>query len=500
MALVNLVEKTPPVNTENTIEITKPEFSGVLVDTRYTPQRDILTHLEGSSWIVNYYSQVLDKDNEVKGHHPNKDPLYQPYNLLLGLEILVNTPLGTVQNQSTNEVQSEGMATMYPGVIPNVGDVFIADIGDGKAGVFQITQSEKRSFSKDSAFIIYYKYIREVDQIYIDKLNEAVIEKYHFIKNYIYAGKNPLVLSKDFILIKELEQYANSLIKYYFDVYFNNELSTLLIPEQNNFTYDHFLVKNISKFFNVTEHPNLQKLRTLNLDDDNNFKQISIFDAVSSLDINYFNRCFKKYFIVRSNSFDVNIYFNSIYYAGVDFVVYPETHIKIGNDLINDKRKFNSNQYIKPSSMYLSKGATNEDSNLLSQNNTALNNQPNGEDQKSNLVGGNNNTKSISITNSLFSNTDCTIYSILKEDDIKDLVDIHPIHLDNYYIFSESFYLKKSGMSKLEVLVHLMLERKKLDNVILFELYNNYYKWGDVEKFYYIPFLILLISYSVKHN
>ena len=49
-----------------------------------------------------------------------------------------------------------GTADVYPFIIPNVGDMFAADVGDGKEGVFTITSTEKKSLLKEAVYTIEY--------------------------------------------------------------------------------------------------------------------------------------------------------------------------------------------------------------------------------------------------------------------------------------------------------------------------------------------------------
>ena len=75
---------------------------------------------------------------------------------------------------------------------------------------------------------------------------------------------------------------------------------------------------------------------------------------------------------------------------------------------------------------------------------------------------------------------------------------IHNVLKDDYYVLSQAFYEDKSGKSVLEVMCSNYLERKSNDPVELVKLCATYNQWGGLEKFYYIPLLLILIKGTIK--
>ena len=89
MPVVDPIDQAEQIEQPPKVQIAAPQYRGVTVDTRYVPQSALLTHLEGSSWTVNYYSQVLGEDNAVEGQNVTREAIYQQYRLIKGFEFKV---------------------------------------------------------------------------------------------------------------------------------------------------------------------------------------------------------------------------------------------------------------------------------------------------------------------------------------------------------------------------------------------------------------------------
>ena len=157
--IVDFSDDDAVVEKPNVVRSTPPESKGVVVDTRYESKANLLTHVEGAPWNVNYYSQVLNTDNAPIGQQPDRNAIYQQYMFIEMFEIKVTQPLTTSQDPTSKEMTLIGAANVYPHVIPNRGDMFIADVGDGRTAIFKVTNTERKSIFKDTCYAIDYMLI-----------------------------------------------------------------------------------------------------------------------------------------------------------------------------------------------------------------------------------------------------------------------------------------------------------------------------------------------------
>ena len=65
------------------------------------------------------------------------------------------------------------------------------------------------------------------------------------------------------------------------------------------------------------------------------------------------------------------------------------------------------------------------------------------------------------------------------------------------YIFSSKFYDNDGSKTVLEGLVLEYLNRKTINPNRLLNVLNNYLHWGQLEQFYYIPIILVLIKSAI---
>ena len=158
MPIVNDKPKYPTIPDQPIITTTEvKEYIDVSNDNKIIDAANLLTHVEGSSYTVDYYSQVLTKDSPLAGPMMNRNAIYQQYTRINNLELKVNNPLTYTQDEVTKSIKGVGSATIYAmTVIPNIGDIFIANIANGNIGIFRITTSERKSIFKNTVYTIDY--------------------------------------------------------------------------------------------------------------------------------------------------------------------------------------------------------------------------------------------------------------------------------------------------------------------------------------------------------
>lgn len=451
MALVTRGDDAPPVEKIAPARITEPAYKGITVDTKYIPSSSLLNSLEGSNWIVNYYSQVVDDDSYLNGQMINTEAVFQQYWLIKEFELKVTTSLTPSQNTDTKEMQLTGSAHVHPTLIPNVGDMFLADVGDGREGLFRITSSETRSIFKDTAHLVEYELVSYSTQLRRDDLNNKTVKILHYVKDNNYYGQNPLVEDEEFYLNRDLKIELRTLIRIYFDSFFSNEFQSLKLPGQINKIYDDFLVRTIKRMFNTDEHICIRHLRALNVSDDRTLLTHSLFDAILNRDKRFLLHMFRKSGLVSVKTFTKEPMMESINHSGFNYIVYPkDEQISIDYSLEYKKKT------IDP-------------------------------------------TTSLIATDNMVADLDTLIDPLVKTKlpyGSNDL--IYQVCVDDYYVLSENFYENTENQSKFELIVRDHVEGRPLNKYLLKALCQTYHAWGGLEKFYYLPILIMLIKSSVK--
>lgn len=433
------------------IQVAAPAYKGIVVDTRYEPATSLLTHIEGASWTVNYYSQVLGKDNALSSQNLNRPAAYQGYKRILGFEFKVTTPLNTNQDPQTKNFSTTGQANVYPcGLIPNEGDCFVADVGDGREAVFEITNSEKRSFLLDGAYVVDYKLLDYAEQDNrLADLTIKTVETYQFDRASLQNGQKALIQYDDFNVLQKLRGYYAEMVDFYFSRFVSQDRRTLILPGQKYIIYDPFLTGAVLKMFRDENHPSIKYIHELNVFEDDNYDTATVWTALLKKRRKELVGGMREVGLVSVRAFSANPVMNSVRYSGVEYVVYPKDPNKS-----EDYRRRDLSKTMAPWSIQLPPS------------------------RLTNLV-------------------DIVNISELNGLPEFDAPAVHPSSAPTY-VFSPAFYdATNPGQSALELAFQAYLDDKAYNMKLLQQLCVSYTSWAPLEQFYQMPFLMKILQHAM---
>ena len=437
------IKPNAPININS---INDETYKNILIDNKFTPINSLVQHVEGASWFIDYYSQIKTTDSQLNGQQITADATTQQYNKITKLEIKVSSPLSMSQDNDTKAVNYTGTALIYAGLIPNEGDMFIANVGEGQHLIFMVSSTVKKSVFLKSVYEITYN-STTTDINYIKDLEIKVINRYEFRKDFITYGQDPVIISKDAGILDDLEYRYQVLCKQYFPRFFSREFKTLIVPGQHRSIYDPFITEYISKMFSVNDAIEIQQLRTLNVQDDPVMNQSNIWTALLNREMTYLETGFNKTCLVSARSFKENPFVAGIRYTGIDFVVYPYNPTVNIDGVTRWSSKLPYPERIKEVSPVIGDMVT--PANILAVQDTTI-------------------------------------------------PGIYPVMMDNHYVLSHNFYCQTDTQSVLENSVSLFLQGKEIDLIGLAETAKLFMKWGVLEQFYYTPILLLLIRSGIR--
>lgn len=451
MGIIKAPSTKPVLPPKPNLTVAKPGYKNIAVDMRFDPKETILAHVEGSSWTVDYYSQVLAGDSGTSGQGLSTDPVFQQYKLVNGMEVKVTTALSSTQDTNTGAMTVQGTATVYPFVIPNVGDMFIADLLDGRRGIFQVTASNRLAIFRETCHSIDYELVDYGTPERLNDLKRKVVQTTYFEKEFIYHGQNPILISDDYENLQFLRRNYGVLITQYFKRYYSKEYGTLVMPDQSNVVYDAFLVRALFQHLSTWDARELTTLRQLNCDDDQVMAADNIWTVLLARNRALIPDSFHQVGYVSAKSFTHNPIFEGIRYSGIEHVIYPnDPMVRVDNQLT---------QNVKVAGEFVPLRQTVA------------------------------NRKSLA-----------SLINASQEDQTK--VGIKDTFLDGYYVFSKEFYnddrSTDTSQSKLELCVQDYLDEKEISYTRIRELVEASARWDSVNSFYYIPVLIILIKAVIR--
>jgi hypothetical protein len=450
MPVVNDAPSAPPDPKPSPIKVVAPTYVGVAVDTRYTPKNALLTHVEGSSWTVDYYSQVVARDSALSGQNLDRDAAYQQYKKIVSFELKVTSPLTQNQDTATKAITVNGQANVYPcGVIPNEGDMFEADIGDGRSGVFRITSCEQRSIYQGSGWIVDYVLIDYSTPERSADFKEKTVEELIYVKDFLTYGQNPLIASNEYYNLQRLNQLYDEGVQEYFRRFMSNEYRTLVLPGQRYAIYDPFITKALLSVFSGEASTHVKFVRELNVSDDDVLKEPTFWDTLLARKPSRLRETATQMGLVTTASFSRNPMMNSLRYSGMQYIVYPTNPDRSEDDIRAMRQKALSDWEI-------------------------------------------NGTRPLS--NALEDLIPITELDGLPQ---KDVVPIN--FISTSYVFSPAFYNRYSvGQSALEIQTNRYLNNQALDTAALLRMMDTYSAWPVLDQFYQLPVLLILIRATIR--
>jgi hypothetical protein len=253
-------------------------------------------------------------------------------------------------------------------------------------------------------------------------------------------GQNP-VLSTETIDHKDrLEMYGSELLEMHNEEFISSDTKFLSIPDQDRNTFDPYLADMMSTFINVTQHP---LMRAANWPDVRKLRELrgkTIWDLVldsQPVDTRaMISRLHAKHTIVDTWAIKESPYFTGLYYSSVQRLTWP----------LSASTEFTTYE--------LSDSVPRADLPVV---------EP----------------------------------TVPADPPVAPL--IVPVKTDEFYVLSEAFYISdRPNQSQLELLVTMMLNRERIPSEQLVELCSVVYAWDSLERYYYIPLILVLIQYVIR--
>jgi hypothetical protein len=434
------------------VEVSVPAYRGVTVDTRYTPLSALIANIEGSPWSVQYYSQVLNVSNAPDAQQMQRAAALQQYKCIRNFELKVQGQLEYSQDESTKTSNYTGTSLAYPCLVPNKGDMFLADIGDGKEGVFAVSSVVPKSMYQQTVWEIQYEMVDYSTASRRADLDAKTISTYQFVKDFLQYGQNPLVLDTDFATLLDLQVAYPRTVQAWASEFFSTVYSTFMIPGQQSPSYDHWLTTTMMKWLTYEDVPQMIRARVLTCDGDEQMRIPTIWDVISAGDMQMMRRITEQANLVSVNIFSGDPMLEGVRYSGMAYVMYPLDPITTWDEA----QGFSQAAMAIPNMLQEAPVRRSRLDDLIP--NLCLDGLP-----------------------------------------YEGLPLIKDVTVDQFYIFSEAFYTRDiANQSRLERAVWEYLEGQDVDLNLLNTLLQSYQSWGGLERFYYTPIIAMLIKARIR--
>lgn len=422
-------------------------YQTIATDVTTVDRKAITMFMEGSTWEVRYYQQILGREDETAAQALDRDAIYQQYRRIDKFKLKVTDPLQYTQHQTLKDIFSAtGTASMMGVLAPNKGDMFVADDGNGRDVIFTVVNATRSTAMMNTVYAIEYKAVsywnaeREAD------FNRKTDQRYIFDANGFLNGCGAFVTPEEANRLSVYKEVGSTLLDQYLADFFSFDTSTLLVPDQTAPTYDHFVVKFLLRLFDATQDPRLVRCTQYNVGSDRALADAStVWDALLQRNEYPLMAGIKQTAITDTIHMLGRPGLQALGYMGIPQIVYPvETQTSI------DARYRNEDINGRTLEPYELSGSRRRDQIDYERHATQ---------------------------NEL----------------------IIPVTTDAYYVFSEGFY-KKTPYSILERVARQALGREQINLTYIDRLIEDPWSWTSLERYYYHPVLMYLLKIIVERK
>lgn len=429
-----------------TIERTPKEYVAPVVDTRATNYNTLSTFAAGSKWACDFYVQKVARDTAPGAYTPDQLPIYGQYTRIRGFELLVTSPMQPQQSDSlSRSFTVTGTASVYSVVTANEGDVFIADVGDGRNGLFLVTKSTRSAPYTESMITIDFKQLSILNADTEADLNSRVIETVYFDRELLRGGVNPIIKESVMHVNRRLMKAYRRLTNVYLHEFIDTRHNTLILPGQSVATYDPHMTRFVLRVLDKSVCKRLGEVLELGVGHQSTSRVLTVLDAIESVDVDLLFSVARTVEVTSIKDYRARPYLYSIANSQIDQVVIV-TDSSYTRDTVERK-----GVGIGP---LADAGVRRPLQRFM-------------------------------------------LPTTVGADPVPDKPSyIHPVPVDDYYIFSEAFYNDTEGQSDLENIVLKRLSGEAFSLEILADIADNADGFDNLERFYYIPVILAMIKMS----
>lgn len=452
MSFITLPDEDDARKEIPTLKHNKDTYVGNTVDSRILNVNTISSYIQGQRWVVDWYKQILNRDDAASTHSDRSLHVHKQYVLIRGVHLIVQQELQATQ-QSTGQRSFEmvGSSSVPFEITPAEGDIIVADIGDGREMEFTVTSTERTSIYEEAYIDVNYRAVRPVDAEIRHQLDSRVVSTKYFSRDNQRVGLKSLLTSEEATLKRDLGKLYGVLTRRYLRDFISERYSTLIVPGQDKVTYDPYLTRFVKAVVDATIYPEVHDISMMHLYGDELGEDETIWDCILHVDLTALALISSRTGIVNVENYRSRPLMGSIYFSGIKGVVRT-----------------------------LDPGYTVNRQHDRTGPHTAIQKAGAQSDQLQDII-------------PIQNLNDVSPYY---QDQMNGLPYINRIVQDRYYIFSEEFYESKTPTSLLEKLVIDRIEKGTMDLKILSQLAELSLRFDNLERFYYTPIILALLRLS----
>lgn len=253
LAIRNNKLTQPDDGTKEVSNIVTEPGKTVVSDEYRNPTHHLMQYGVGSPWTVKaYYRQLLGINDAMSLIDVGVIDPTQQFERIDSLIISVTNALQGSQDTETMGYELSGSGEIFNSIIPNKGDVFVVDVGDGYEGVFVVLNTERKAYNKVANYEVQYGMVFRMSPEIQATLDATTVRTFVYEPRRLALHEDPLV-TKDahskYVSVLELEQ---TLKENYANDFYSPHAKTILMPSDTNQRYYDVFVADYARKLGVS--------------------------------------------------------------------------------------------------------------------------------------------------------------------------------------------------------------------------------------------------------
>lgn len=301
-----------------------------LTASSYTALRSLLSNVTGTPYLTEYYRQVLGASEEPHSIQPDSIETYQSYTRIKGMIIKIDGDRTPNFDDDTGTITEQGIAFVISDLAPVIYDVFVADIGDGRTGLFHIpTPPRIRELTVDKVYEVDFKLLTVMNQSLEDNLNKKVIEDLVYSKDSAIRGGNAVISATDFYDNKRLYELLTLIAQSFIQDFYYHPEKTVVLPVADELVYDPYLTRFLQYTIPTRRLGMQDSINVIGVDTGRNSRggtKINVWDMFKQNNFNNPQQYKQKYYQHERDALLNTRFYGGFYYSKLELAILTEEY------------------------------------------------------------------------------------------------------------------------------------------------------------------------------
>lgn len=196
----------------------------------------------GMPWVVDYYSQMLGRDEIANPYSLTTSVVMQQYTKIQDLKIALQGQVSNNHNQESGVFEVTGTAISPQHTVIENGDVFAADMLNGMTGLFGVHDVKRLSMAKETRYEFSFNLITYVTDEVEHDLEQKTQLTLHYVEDNTLSGNNPYLTTDELNLKLRVNDSLAELRHNYLRRFYDSSMGSLVLKTEAGKFYDENIV------------------------------------------------------------------------------------------------------------------------------------------------------------------------------------------------------------------------------------------------------------------